>query len=166
MSLVPSPPRLLRYTFGPHDRITLGYGTPVLIEHPALGMIDVPAGRIPELAYQPTLHVNYGEKVLAVRDGLPKFKDFPKDFGGSGEAQQGAAVTRFDGGNERVELPMFHVHLPGVSLSGQTGPRICRLNGLRSRLQERFDDFLGVGGGDDRDDLDFRKFAPTENPTL
>lgn len=28
MSLVPSPPRLLRYTFGPHDRITLGYGTP------------------------------------------------------------------------------------------------------------------------------------------
>jgi hypothetical protein len=23
--------------------------------------------------------------VLAVRDGLPKFKDFPKDFGGSGD---------------------------------------------------------------------------------
>ena len=32
------------------------------------------------------LHVeNYGEKVMAVRDGLPKFKDFPKEFGGSGD---------------------------------------------------------------------------------
>jgi hypothetical protein len=29
--------------------------------------------------------VNYGERVMPVRDGLPKFKDFPKDFGGSGE---------------------------------------------------------------------------------
>jgi hypothetical protein len=37
------------------------------------------------LAYTPALHVNYGEKVMSVRDGLPKFKDFPKDFGGSGE---------------------------------------------------------------------------------
>ena len=36
-------------------------------------------------AFKPTLHVHYGEKVLAVRDGLPKFRDFPKDFGGSGE---------------------------------------------------------------------------------
>jgi hypothetical protein len=24
-------------------------------------------------------------RVMAVRDGLPKFKDFPKEFGGSGE---------------------------------------------------------------------------------
>jgi hypothetical protein len=37
------------------------------------------------LHYQPTVHVNYGEKVMSVRDGLPKFKDFPKEFGGSGE---------------------------------------------------------------------------------
>jgi hypothetical protein len=44
----------------------------------------VPAGTVRGLAYRPTLHVNYGEKVLAVRDGLPKFEDFPKDFGGSG----------------------------------------------------------------------------------
>ena len=29
------------------------------------------------------LHVNYQEKVLPVRDGLPKFKDFPEAFGGS-----------------------------------------------------------------------------------
>jgi len=31
------------------------------------------------------MHVHYGEKVLAQRDGLPKFKDFPKEFGGSGD---------------------------------------------------------------------------------
>ena len=47
-------------------------------------MVDVPAGGISGLAFAPNLHAHYGEKVLAVKDGLPKFKDFPKDFGGSG----------------------------------------------------------------------------------
>jgi len=56
-----------------------------VIRHPALGMTDVPAGTIAGLTFQPTLHVHYGEKVLAVRDGLPKFKDFPDAFGGSNE---------------------------------------------------------------------------------
>jgi hypothetical protein len=31
------------------------------------------------------LHVNYAETVLPIRDGLPKLKDFPAEFGGSGE---------------------------------------------------------------------------------
>src|SRR5262249_12327993 len=57
----------------------------VFVGHPALGMTDVPAGSIRGFTFKPTLHVNYGEKVMNVRDGLPKFKDFPKDFGGSGE---------------------------------------------------------------------------------
>ena len=60
-------------------------GSAVLIRHPAMGMTDVPAGSVVGFAYKPTVHVNYGEKVLSMRDGLPKFKDFPKDFGGSGE---------------------------------------------------------------------------------
>jgi hypothetical protein len=30
------------------------------------------------------LHVNYGETVLHIHDGLPKQKDFPKEMGGSG----------------------------------------------------------------------------------
>ena len=60
-------------------------GSPVLVRHPTLGMTDVPAGTIAGLAHRPSLHVNYGEKVMAMRDGLPKFKDFPKEFGGSGE---------------------------------------------------------------------------------
>ena len=36
--------------------------------------------------FAPGLHVNYAETVLPIRDGLPKLKDFPKEFGGSGEA--------------------------------------------------------------------------------
>lgn len=60
-------------------------GSPVLIRHPALGMTDVPAGSVSGLDYAPTLHVNYGERVLAIRDGLPKFSDFPENFGGTGK---------------------------------------------------------------------------------
>lgn len=67
-----------------HRKFCTSCGTPVLVDHPAMGMVDVPAGRVQGLDYQPSLHVHYGEKVLAVKDGLPKFKDFPKDFGGSG----------------------------------------------------------------------------------
>ena len=68
-----------------HRQFCTSCGTPVLVRHPQLGMTDVPAGTIAGLSFEPTLHVHYGEKVLAVRDGLPKFKDFPKDFGGSGD---------------------------------------------------------------------------------
>ena len=32
----------------------------------------------PGLAFAPGRHVNYGEKVLAVKHGLPKFDDFPR----------------------------------------------------------------------------------------
>jgi hypothetical protein len=68
-----------------HRHFCTSCGSPVLIRHPQLGLTDVPAGNIPTLSFAPTLHVNYGEKVLSVRDGLPKYKDMPKDFGGSGE---------------------------------------------------------------------------------
>jgi hypothetical protein len=33
----------------------------------------------------PAVHVNYAETVLPIRDQLPKLKDFPAEFGGSGE---------------------------------------------------------------------------------
>jgi hypothetical protein len=32
----------------------------------------------PGLAFAPGLHVSYGEKVLAVKHGLPKFDGFPR----------------------------------------------------------------------------------------
>jgi hypothetical protein len=68
-----------------HRKFCTSCGTPVLVDHPALGMIDVPAVRVQGLDYQPGLHVHYGEKVMSVKDGLPKYNDFPKDFGGSGK---------------------------------------------------------------------------------
>ena len=76
---------VFKRTEASHRKFCTSCGTPVLIQHPAIGMVDVPAGRIDGLAFAPGLHVHYGEKVLAVKDGLPKFKDFPKDFGGSGD---------------------------------------------------------------------------------
>jgi hypothetical protein len=44
------------------------------------------ATTIPTLAFAPGVHVNYAETVLPMRDGLPKLRDFPAGFGGSGEA--------------------------------------------------------------------------------
>lgn len=60
-------------------------GGHVMTRHPTLGMIDVFAATLPELAFHPGVHVNYAETVLPMKDGLPKFKDFPGEFGGSGE---------------------------------------------------------------------------------
>ena len=39
----------------------------------------------PDPHLHPGVHVNYAETVLPMRDGLPKLKDFPAEFGGSGE---------------------------------------------------------------------------------
>ncbi len=60
-------------------------GAPVLIDHPRIGMTDVPAGSIPDLVFEPTLHTHYSEKVLTIADGLPKFNDFDPQLGGTGE---------------------------------------------------------------------------------
>lgn len=68
-----------------HRRFCTKCGGRVLVEHPAIGMTDVFSVVLPDVAFRPAMHVHYGEKVLAQRDGLPKFKDFPKEFGGSGE---------------------------------------------------------------------------------
>ncbi len=60
-------------------------GGHLMANHPGLGLVDVFAATIPGLKFAPGLHINYSEKVLGMRDGLPKLKDFPKEFGGSGE---------------------------------------------------------------------------------
>jgi hypothetical protein len=59
-------------------------GAHLFTEHPALGLIDVYAAVIPQLAFEPAVHVNYQESELRVFDGLPKFKDMPAEMGGSG----------------------------------------------------------------------------------
>ena len=52
---------------------------------PAAEMVDVLAATIPTFPFEAQLHVNYAETVLPMRDGLPKMKDLPPEFGGSGE---------------------------------------------------------------------------------
>ena len=59
-------------------------GGHVMTVHPSWGLTDVYAAVIPDFPFKPGLHVNYGETVLHVRDGLPKQKDLPKEMGGSG----------------------------------------------------------------------------------
>lgn len=57
---------------------TCGTRTVVHIEG-GLRFFSVPLSNLPdgETRFPPTLHVNYGEHVTAVRDGLPKFRVFP-----------------------------------------------------------------------------------------
>lgn len=61
-------------------------GGHLMTDHPPLGLVDVFAATIPTLKFQPGVHINYAETVLPMKDGLPKLKDFPAEFGGSGEA--------------------------------------------------------------------------------
>ena len=59
-------------------------GGHVMIDHPTLGLADIRVS-LSGLAFKPTVHLNYQEKVLPIKDGLPKLKDFPAAIGGSGE---------------------------------------------------------------------------------
>jgi hypothetical protein len=52
--------------------------------HPALGLVDVFAATIPTLTLPPAF-TSTTPRPLRMRDGLPKLKDFPAEFGGSGE---------------------------------------------------------------------------------
>jgi hypothetical protein len=60
-------------------------GGHLMTNHPPLNLVDVFAATLPTLRFNPGVHVNYGETVLPIRDGLPKLKDFPEELGGSGE---------------------------------------------------------------------------------
>ncbi len=50
-----------------------------------LGIFDIYAAIIPDLEFKPDRHVFYGESILPIKDGLPKYKDLPSQAGGSGE---------------------------------------------------------------------------------
>ena len=55
-----------------------------MTEHPGFKLTDIFAVILEGFSYKPTMHVNYESKTVSVKDGLPKFKDMPEDFGGSG----------------------------------------------------------------------------------
>jgi hypothetical protein len=60
-------------------------GGHIMANHPLVGVVEVFYATIPTLDFKPGVHLNYQESVLPIKDGLPKLKDFPKEFGGSGE---------------------------------------------------------------------------------
>jgi len=60
-------------------------GGHLLAEHPSMGVVDVYGALLATLAFEGGVHVNYGECVLPVRDGKPKFADMPAEMGGSGK---------------------------------------------------------------------------------
>jgi hypothetical protein len=60
-------------------------GAHVMVDHPTLGLVDIRAGLPASVTFKATVHLNYEDAVLKVRDGLPKLKDFPAAIGGSGE---------------------------------------------------------------------------------
>ena len=72
-------------TWFSHRRFCTKCGGHVLVEHPSLGLVDVHAAMLPTLGFSPTVHLHYAETVLRMKDGLPKFRDFPREVGGSGE---------------------------------------------------------------------------------
>ena len=60
-------------------------GGHLMANHPPLGLVDIFSATLPDLPFSAGVHVNYQESVLPMKDGLPKLKDFPAEFGGSGE---------------------------------------------------------------------------------
>jgi len=59
-------------------------GGHLFTDHPILGVVDVYASLLPQLAFEPGVHVNYQEAVLLIHDGKTKLKDMPAEMGGSG----------------------------------------------------------------------------------
>ncbi len=60
-------------------------GGHVVTEFPGQSLVEVYPGVVPGLVHEPTVHVHYASKTVSINDGLPKFKDLPTEFGGSGE---------------------------------------------------------------------------------
>ena len=59
-------------------------GGHLFTDHPHWKLVDIYAALLPQLKFEPGVHVHYQEKVLPMRDGKPKFKDIPAEMGGSG----------------------------------------------------------------------------------
>ena len=60
-------------------------GGHIMIDHPTLGLADIRVS-LSGLTFKPSVHLNYEDKMMSIKDGLPKLRDFPREIGGSGEA--------------------------------------------------------------------------------
>jgi len=60
-------------------------GAPVLVDHPPVGMTDIPAVSVAGLHFRASCHTHYREGVPAIKDGLPKYAGFEPAVGGDGQ---------------------------------------------------------------------------------
>lgn len=58
------------------------FGSHVICDLPGFNFVDVYRNTVPDLVHEPTIHVNYGFKIVSVNDELLKFKNLPADFAG------------------------------------------------------------------------------------
>lgn len=72
-------------TANSHRAFCADCGGHVLTRHPGMDLVDVYPAVLARFDHAPTLHVFYGERMMAVPDGLPKFRDLPAELGGSGD---------------------------------------------------------------------------------
>ena len=70
-----------------HRHFCTRCGTHVFLTNPQLKLVILQPGlwRDSGLRFEPSAHMNYERCQVRVPDGLTKFKDFPKEYGGSGE---------------------------------------------------------------------------------
>ena len=68
-----------------HRKHCTNCGGHVINAHSDEGFIDVLAPILKDFPFNPTMHVHYGERILSMPDGLPKYKDVPTEFGGTGD---------------------------------------------------------------------------------
>jgi hypothetical protein len=78
-------------SIGTHHKTPISYrkwctqcGGHVFTDHPTMKLVDIYAAMLPQMKFEPALHVNYQETVLHIKDGKPKMKDMPSEMGGSG----------------------------------------------------------------------------------
>lgn len=91
------PPQSLKITKGKdniatYNKTEMSYrkscrtcGGHIYTDHKPMELIDVYPAVLTGLEFKPDMHVHYGESVLPIKDGLPKFQDLPEEAGGSGK---------------------------------------------------------------------------------
>ena len=60
-------------------------GTHLLCDIPPLNVVATGPGLWQGVAFTPSLHAHYQHCAVPHKDGLPKYKDMPEAFGGTGE---------------------------------------------------------------------------------
>lgn len=65
-----------------HRKACKTCGGAVLVEHPSIGVVDVLAANIKDMRFEPAFHIYYGERMISMKDGLPKYRTTPAAMGG------------------------------------------------------------------------------------